>query len=491
MRGAAVLAAGALLGAVCAGPATADQIRDSQWALTKYDAAAKVWPVSQGEGVIVAVVDSGVSQAHQDLTGQVLPGVDLSGAKTDGREDKEGHGTGMASLIAGHGHDGQSGVMGLAPKAKILPIRIHWDGEDADPSQSDVAQAIRFAVDHGAKVVNMSIGGFPKTDAAARAAVKYAVDKDVVLVASTGNSGTLAEPVEYPAAFPGVVAVGAVDENGGMWAKSTYGPETTVVAPGAGIYRATAKSTSSYGIGDGTSDATAYVSAIAALIRSKYPDLSAGQVINRIIKTAVAPPDGSSVPSDRYGNGIASPSKALAANPEVDNGPKDNPLLSRVESQGAPSSPEPVPTGDGKQPGTNTAGDTGAASDSSGVPALVYVAGGVLGLLVILLIVFLVVRSRKNRNGGPPSGGGGHVPPGPQPQPYGQQPYGQQQYGQQQYGQPPPYGQQAPPQYGQGGAPYGAAPQQQQQQQQQQQPPYGYPQAPPAPPAPPAGNPFG
>ena len=457
---------------MAAGPASADSIRDGQWALTKYEAATKVWPISQGEGVIVAVIDTGVAADHQDLTGQVLPGFDSKGEQGEGRVDTGEHGTGMASLIAGHGHGDKAGVMGLAPKAKILPVRVPLSGGVDGilaPGSGDISLAIRFAADHGAKVINMSLGGAGETEV--REAVNYALGKDVVLVASTGNSGNHENNVDYPASFPGVIAVGAVDQDGKIWAKSSFGPETTVVAPGVGIYSAGSKSSSAYREADGTSDATAYVSAIAALVRAKYPDLSAGQVINRIIKSAVPPPDGTPVPDDHYGNGIASPSKALAANPAVDNGPKDNPLLTRTEPH-PPSSPEPVPTGDGKDPGARVVGDGLGKTDSSGVPIYVYVLAGVLGLLVIVLIAFLVVRSRRNGSGGPPppppGGGGGHLPPGPPPQ----QSHGQQapQYGQQQYGRP-----------GYGQPPYGAAPQG------QQQPPYGYPQAQPSPPA---GNPF-
>ncbi|MCX5212693.1 type VII secretion-associated serine protease mycosin [Kitasatospora sp. NBC_00240] len=456
----AALAAGALLWGMAAGPASADNIRAGQWALTKYEAESKVWPVSQGDGVVVAVIDTGVSADHQDLTGQVVSGVDYSNAQGDGRTDTEGHGTGMASLIAGHGHGDQAGVMGLAPKAKILPVRIKLSGDgDFVPTEDHFSEALRYAVDHGAKVVNMSFGGGVRTNARAREALSYALSKDVVLVASTGNLGNHATPVAYPAAFPGVIAVGAVDQNGQMWEKSSYGPETTVVAPGVDIYSADIKSTSAYRNANGTSDSTAYVSAIAALVRSKYPNLSAGQVINRIIKSAVAPPDGSAVPNDHYGYGIASPSKALAANPAVDNGPKENPLLSRPESQGSPDSPDPVPTGDAKD---------AAAKDGSGVPVYVYVLAGVLGLLVVVGVAVLIVRGRKNGGSGPPppSGGGGYGPPAPSP-----------------YGQPPTYEQ--PPTYGQAPqAPYGGV----------QQQPYGYPQGPPAPPSgppvPPSGQPY-
>ncbi|MFD8082129.1 type VII secretion-associated serine protease mycosin [Kitasatospora sp. NPDC059722] len=315
-----------------AGPAFTDAARDGQWVLTDYKAESALWPVSQGDGVTVAVIDSGVMKDHQDLSGQVLSGADFSGESGDGTIDRDGHGTGMASLIAGHGHGDGAGIMGLAPKARILPVRVSWTA-GSTAGQAEVAKAIRFAVDRGAGVVNLSIGGFPGADDETRAAVKYAVDKDVVLVASTGNSGDQAGRVEYPAAFPGVVAVGAVDRQGRLWEKSSYGPETTLTAPGADIYRASVKSSVGYGAANGTSDAAAYVSATAALVRAAYPGLSAGQVINRMITSASAPADASAVPNGRYGYGILAPAKALEANPAVDGGPRENPLVHRAESQ--------------------------------------------------------------------------------------------------------------------------------------------------------------
>ncbi|WP_159424986.1 type VII secretion-associated serine protease mycosin [Streptomyces sp. TLI_053] len=367
-----------------------------------FRAESAVWPVSQGDGVTVAVIDSGVLKDHRDLTGQVLAGKDLTGANTDGTVDTDGHGTGMASLIAGHGHGDEAGIKGLAPKAKILPIRIELDGESLS-TRSGLAMAIHYAVDHGASVINMSLGGPSGADPDERAAVKYAVDKDVVLVASTGN-GTNA--VEYPAAFPGVVAVGAVDRNGQLWSKSTVGPETTLVAPGTEIPRAGSKSTSAQGIGNGTSDATAYVSATAALIRAKYPSLSAGQVINRMIKSASAPGDGSAVPSNRYGYGVLAPGKALEADPAVDGGPRENPLVGRVESQGSvppPSeeaweSPEAVaPVVDG---------------GNRGVRWVLVGAAGVAGAVVVgVVAAVLVVRGRRRRDRAAAAAYQGYPPP--------------------------------------------------------------------------------
>lgn len=384
------LTLGGLVAAIGTGQACADGTRDAQWVLTGYRADSALWPVSRGSGVTVAVVDSGVMKDHQDLVGQVLSGADFTGEGGDGTVDKDGHGTGMASLIAGHGHGENAGIMGLAPAAKILPVRVSWNPDDA-VAQSGLAKGIRFAVDHGARVINMSIGGYSGTDQETRAAVKYAVDHDVVLVGSSGNSGQQAAPVEYPAAFPGVVAVGAVDRQGRLWEKSTYGPETTLAAPGAEIYRASAKSSAGYGIGNGTSDATAYVSATAALIRAKYPNLSAGQVVNRLIKTATPPADGSAVPSDRYGYGVLAPGKALEANPGVDDGPRGNPLVGRKESQGAPPADDPT---DGASEEAVAPGAEGGGSSGNGMGAAVGVAAGGLALVVGLVVVF-VVRGRR------------------------------------------------------------------------------------------------
>ncbi|MFD8323398.1 type VII secretion-associated serine protease mycosin [Kitasatospora purpeofusca] len=401
-RGTAVVLAGGLLAAAGTGTSCADSVRDSQWPLATYRAESAVWPVSEGSGVTVAVIDSGVLKDHRDLAGQVLPGKDFTGANTDGTVDTDGHGTGMASLIAGHGHGDGAGIMGLAPKAKILPVRIPLEGESLS-LQSELALAIRYAVDHGASVVNMSIGGPSGADPDERAAVKYAVDKDVVLVASTGN-GTNA--VEYPAAFPGVVAVGAVDRNGQLWSRSTVGPQTTLVAPGADIPHAGAKSTSAQGIGNGTSDATAYVSATAALIRAKYPSLSAGQVINRMIKSASAPGDGSAVPSNRYGYGVLAPGKALEANPAVDSGSRENPLLGRAESQGT----VPPPTEEAWE--SPEAAAPVADGGNRGVRWVAVAAAGVAGVVAVGgVVAVLVVRGRRRRERAAAAAYQGYPPP--------------------------------------------------------------------------------
>ncbi|WP_055589966.1 S8 family serine peptidase [Streptacidiphilus griseoplanus] len=447
---AAVVAVGLVLGPGAAG-AAADQTRNDQWALTKYDAPRSVWPVSKGQGVVVGLIDSGVSATHQDLVGQILPGTDLSGASGasgDGRVDELGHGTEMASLIAGHGHGPGhgDGVMGLAPAARILPVRVTTSlVGDLRQGETRLADAIRYAVDHGAKVVNMSLGGASGRDTELRAAVRYAVDHDVVLVAGTGNGGYAR--VAYPAAFPGVVAVGAVQEDGSVWSGSNHGPEVTITAPGVRIVAAGKDGPDKYRIGDGTSEATAYVSAVAALVRAKYPSLSAGQVINRLIRSAVAPPDGSKAPNDRYGYGIVSPRRALTD--DIPAGPAANPLLGRAESQADPSPQQSAAAAGGSTasavPGSggDSAQAPGAAADGGGVPVGALVGAGV-AVLVVLLVVVVVARRRR---GGGPGGPGGGLPPVQPPYPAPGQP---QQYGPPQYGapQPPQYGAPQPPQYG-------------------------------------------
>ncbi|MFJ1794899.1 type VII secretion-associated serine protease mycosin [Kitasatospora griseola] len=442
-RGLAALAAGTLLWGVGAGPAAADTIRDGQWALKNYRAAENVWPVSQGEGVTVAVIDSGVAD-HPDLTGQVLPGTDFTSPGSDGRADTNGHGTAMASVIAGRGHGDNAGIIGLAPKAKILPVRVHMTkGTDIQTgSDTELGQAIRYAVDHNAKVINLSFVGGSKLDDGYQDAINYAIQKDVVLVAGSGNDPSL--DITYPAAFPGVVVASAVEENGDMWPKSATGSLVTLAAPGDNIYHANEKQ--GYSTGSGTSDAAAFVSATAALVRSKYPNLSAGQVINRMIKSAVKVEGKGTFPNKQYGYGVVSPAGSLAPNSAVDNGPKDNPLLNRPGA--GDSTPGSGATDPAKMPqtgGDSTTPQAGGDSKSSN-GMLIAVGGGVLGLIVVVVIVLLVRRSKSGGgNGGGPAGPGGGPGYGYPPQQPGPAGYGQQPQPGQGYPPQPPYPQQQSP----------------------------------------------
>src|SRR5690554_338269 len=156
-RWAVVVVAVALLVVGAAPPvAWADQVRQAQWYL-RFLEIDRVHKITQGEGVTVAVIDTGVDADHPDLAGAVRPGADFAIRKAtppDGRVDKDGHGTAMAGLIAGRGRGGQ-GILGIAPKATILPIR---DADFLDSHTAWTHNAIKWAVDHGADVISMSFG---------------------------------------------------------------------------------------------------------------------------------------------------------------------------------------------------------------------------------------------------------------------------------------------------------------------------------------------
>ncbi|WP_308299034.1 S8 family serine peptidase [Streptomyces sp. GESEQ-35] len=375
--------------------ASADYVRDQQWVLDVFS-MQDTWAETQGEGVTVAVVDSGVDGSHPDLTGQVLEGKDFTGGGS-AQEDIIGHGTKMASIIAGHGHGpgNADGVIGLAPKAKILPLRTLQTREDRNLDETWGA-AVRYAVDHGATVINLSFGsdGGSKTLSAGRDAIAYAQAHDVVVVAASGNEGSVA--VSEPAALPGVVSVGAVDQDASLWTDSNTGKGLTLTAPGVEIVGANNTMSNGYGVSSGTSESTAYVSAAAALVRSKYPDLTAGQVINRLIKSAsFLGHKGLKAPDEEYGYGIIRPRQAVTM--DIPAGPKANPLGQLQESSS---------TSGGASKGTDTSTQAGKKKSSSSSNILV-LAGGIAAVVIVGAIVLVVIRSRRNGgNGGPGSGGG-------------------------------------------------------------------------------------
>jgi subtilisin family serine protease len=310
--------------------AQADWVRDDQWQLQALNAPA-AWRLALGTGVTVAVLDSGVDGSHHDLKGRVLPGVDLVDGSTDGRVDFVGHGTTVAALIAGRNDDG-AGVAGIAPGAKILPIRV-LDRANKYDDAAVVAKGLRWAVDHGAQVVNMSLGGSTRSDVLAEA-LAYAAAKDVVVIACAGNvtaAGMRGTELWYPAREPGVVAVaglsggpkveaaragaatGTARAGGGgggdeLWAGSLTGPQTVLSAPAVNMVGARP---GGYWRVQGTSFAAPLVAATATLVRSRYPGLSAPNVINRLIRTAHdLGPRGR---DDRYGYGEVDPVAALSA----------------------------------------------------------------------------------------------------------------------------------------------------------------------------------
>jgi type VII secretion-associated serine protease mycosin len=379
-------------------PAKPDRVRREQWQLDELG-AREAWRYSRGDGVIVGVLDSGVDAKHPDLAGQVLPGLDLVTPSKDGRYDPVGHGTTVAGLIAGSAGDDR-GALGLAPDAKILPVRVL----DADNRYDDamiVAQGVRWAVDHGATVLNLSLGGVGGSAALAEA-LDYAFAKDVVVIACTGNvTASAPTDVWYPAREPGVVAVSGLDRehDGTLWASSITGPATVISAPATSLVGARP---GGHWRVQGTSFAAPLVTATAALIRSHWPDMSAANVVNRLIGTARD--IGPTGRDDSYGFGALDPVAALTRDlPSVSRNPLDNAPPPGVAGFGAaPGLPEAsgVPTDGGPAGGSipNRAAGlraepvVGPASPHSPAPGGLL--GGVVAVLALVTGGVLVVRRR-------------------------------------------------------------------------------------------------
>jgi type VII secretion-associated serine protease mycosin len=289
-RRAAAVATLALVAAILVPtPARADEARARQWHLGFLN-VAEAHKHSQGEGITVAVVDSGVDATHPDLTGVVGAGTDFHGG--DGRRDPDGHGTAMAGLIAARGRPGGAGALGIAPAATILPV---YRGSTDVVGLAD--RAIDWAVEHGARVLCLAFGGAGGTRL--EEAVQRALAADVVVVAGVGNRPE-ATSVAAPARYPGVLAVAGVDANGNHAEISATGPETALAAPAVDVW--STATGGGYRKGTGTSDATAIIAGAAALVRAKYPHLKAPEVIHRLTATAID--KGKPGRDDEYGYGI-------------------------------------------------------------------------------------------------------------------------------------------------------------------------------------------
>lgn len=271
------------------------------------------WASSTGTSVKVAVVDSGVDATHPDLRANVLPGVDLVKSSLDGRTDPLGHGTHVAGIIAARADD-SFGVAGLAPQAKILPVRVlnaYGSGSDAD-----VIEGITWATDHGAQVINLSLGS-EEQSAALEAATTYAIDHGVVVVAAAGNSHAdcvsgddygCGNPVMYPAANPGVIGVAAVKKNGVRAGFSETGSFVDIAAPGVDVLSTWPDG---WAYADGTSMATPYVAAAAAQLKSVDSTLTPAEVEQYL--TGTAQDAGKAGHDTSYGAGLLRPIRAMKA----------------------------------------------------------------------------------------------------------------------------------------------------------------------------------
>ncbi|MCX4879602.1 type VII secretion-associated serine protease mycosin [Streptomyces sp. NBC_00847] len=310
----------ASLALVPASVAHADGIRAQQWALDAMH-TQQAWQTTKGKGITVAVLDTGVEADHPDLVGNVLPTKDMIGfGARQGDRAWARHGTAMAGIIAGHGHGpgDDEGIMGIAPEAKVLPVRVILEDGDSARSKARssrgnaLAEGIRWAADHGADVINLSLGDDSASahpEPAEDEAVQYALKKGVAIVASAGNGGGRGDHVSYPAAYPGVIAATAVDRFGTRASFSTRRWYATVSAPGVDIV--IADPDHKYYEGWGTSAASAFVSGAVALIKAAHPGLTPAQIKQLLDDTARNAPAGGR--DDSRGFGLIDPAAAIKA----------------------------------------------------------------------------------------------------------------------------------------------------------------------------------
>ncbi len=421
-----------LLGLCGAAPAVADDdIRSKEYWLKDYG-ITEAWKTSQGEGVKVAVIDSGVDGSHPDLKGVVVGGTDVSGAGAANGQQGIGktpeHGTLVASLLAGRGHTdkgpsaspgpkasphlldrygrGPDGIIGVAPKAEILAVSAFIGLENPGGVSIDqqIPNAVRWAVDHGAQVINMSLGStsasWPKSW---DEAFLYAEQNDVVVITAAGNRGVGMVQVGAPATIPGVLAVAGLDVDGkASWDSSSQGITIGVAAPAEKLVGALPGGM--YANWSGTSGAAPLVAGVAALIRSEYPDMSAAQVINRIITTATD----AGVPGHDpiYGYGVLDAAAAVNAPVPV---VEVNPLGTisewiRIHRRGqvpaataTASPPEQERTAEAPVPEPTVPEAIEPASENSGLPALIVLGFGAMIVFIVAAGGYQVFQARRQR----------------------------------------------------------------------------------------------
>ncbi|MDM7990560.1 S8 family serine peptidase [Arthrobacter sp. zg-Y877] len=427
---AAALCAAVALPLLAPVPAYADEWRDKQYWLADYG-VIDAWKTTKGAGVKVAVIDTGVDASHPDLAGAVTGGVDVSGAGdpkgAKGLGGTPEHGTLVATLLAGRGHekpnddkgdkgaredkpaedkpaDRPDGIIGVAPEAEILAVSTWIGGTNPGgvPIDQQIPNAVRWAVNNGAKVINMSLGStstaWPESwdDA-----FLYAEQNDVVIVAAAGNREGGMVQVGAPATIPGVLTVAGLNRQGeASWDSSSEGISIGVAAPSEKLVGGLPEGTSRYAGWEGTSGAAPLVSGVAALIRSAHPEMSAAEVVNRIVRTArdAGAPGVDTI----YGYGILDANAAVNADvPSV----TSNPLGTIAEwirvhrrvadvSPGAADIPAPtVP--DLPEPAVPVAQEPAAEKDN--LPAVVVL--GFSALLVLVLVGGTVHVSRVRRRG--------------------------------------------------------------------------------------------
>ncbi|MBE7186691.1 S8 family serine peptidase [Jatrophihabitans endophyticus] len=374
------------------------QVQAKEWWLVRLS-LHKAWKITRGAGVTVAVMDTGVDPKFGDLRGALVPGFGVDTHAT-GDTDAAYHGTRIADEIAGRGTG--FGLLGIAPAAKVMPVTVPGSAGSA---------AVAAALNHLAsmprppQVVNMSFGGpFPcPSDVAA--ATRKAAAAGLVLVAGAGNSAATGNLSQYPADCPGVVAVGAVNTHAGAWSMSQRRPYVTLSGPGVHMIGYDRHARSGYGFADGTSDAAAMVSGVAALVRAHRPSMSARDVVTRLLATTHQFAGEQGTRNNRYGYGVALPYNALtrhvpAGAPDpvyAALAPKPRPSGSTSTAPGssAPSSAPSSGAGSGPSSSPPAAGASASSSGSNGTSIGLVVAIVVVVLALVAVVVAVTLRGRR------------------------------------------------------------------------------------------------
>jgi Subtilase family len=386
--------------------------RNQEWWLAGLN-VTQAWQKSEGAGITVAVLGTGVDASYPGLAGSVITGPDYTDSgRAPGSPYWGFEGTAVAGIVAAR--QSGPGLVGVAPAAKILSVRVTL--EFNDPLASDqalsgrlpdaIADGIRYATDHGARVIDLpldpgTLGLTGKGDPAAaggspaeQAAVAYALSKGVVLVAPAGDDGEGPGIVNYPAAYPGVIAVGATGRTGQLAPFSSKRPDASLTAPGVSLI--TAAPPDGYGTISSTSTASGIVAGVAALILSRFPQLTPTQVTRALIESTVSAAAGSGLPPLPARSPAGAGYGTLDALRAVD-------MAAVIASASQPHQSAPVvaPRRPARHP---------AASPHR--PATSTLAGSVLRdavaavcvLIVLLVVALLAVRSRRNRGHGPVRG---------------------------------------------------------------------------------------
>ncbi|MEU9624013.1 S8 family serine peptidase [Streptomyces sp. NPDC048155] len=392
----AVAAAWSLGIAGVAPSAVAADVQSKQWYLGPMR-AEEMWKTTTGEGVKVAVIDTGVNSSTPSLKGQVLKGLDATGAEGDETDDYDGHGTTMAELIAGTGRGG--GLKGLAPGAKIVPMRVADTQFQNKHSVNayDTADSIRAAADSDVKIISMSFGSEFKMDREIEA-VKYAQSKGKLFFAAVGNESKKGNKAIYPAAYPEVVGVAATDRLGKVSETSQHGDFVDIAAPGDDLPFWCDQKFERYCEGNGgTSAATAITSASAALIWSAHPDWTANQVLNVLFDTAGRGDWEKGTLSNYLGHGIIRPAVNILKGKGNPGAPDISPLT-KEKTSGSSASPAPSAPASSQPEKKEKADDAvvaGSSKEKDDGSPLGLIIGGAAAVVVLGGGAFALVRKRR------------------------------------------------------------------------------------------------